>query len=69
MKNRPFYDEIQSVTVEGISSDILEGSLVFTVGDTVTVTVDGVEHSLVAYDEDGYPIIGDTYSSIENGEG
>lgn len=69
VKNRPFYDEIQSVTVEGISSDILEGSLVFAVGDTVTVTVDGVEHSLVAYDEDGYPIIGDTYSSIENGEG
>lgn len=71
VKNRPFYSETRNVTVENVTDAALEGFPVFVNGDTVTVNVDGVEHSLVAYyDEDeGVFTIGDIYSSIENGEG
>ena len=41
----------------------------FSVGDTVTVNVDGVEYSLVAYEDGKMPNIGDTYDSIMNGKG
>ena len=41
----------------------------FSVGDTVTVNVDGVEYSLVAYEYEDMPNIGDTYSSIRDGKG
>ena len=69
VKNRPFYEAKQIVTVENISDDTIKGFPIFAVGDTVTVIVDGVEHSLVAYDDEGYVIIGDTYNSLANGEG
>lgn len=69
VKNRPFYSETKNMTVEDATDVVLSGFRVFAVGDTVTVNVDGVEHSLVAYDDEGCAIIGDTYSSIENGEG
>lgn len=71
VKNRPFYSETRNVTVENATSVKLEGFPAFVTGDTVTVNVDGVEHSLVAYyDEDeGVFTIGDIHSSIENGEG
>lgn len=71
VKNRPFYTGTKIVTVENATDTdfVLEGFPVFVVGDTVTVSVDGVEHSLVAYDDNGYVTIGDTSSSIENGEG
>ena len=69
VKNRPFYSEIVIVTVENVSDAKLDGFPIFAVGDTVTVTVDGVEHSLVAYDDDGFTTIGDTSISIDNGEG
>ena len=70
VKNRPFYSETGTVTVENaIDGMPLERFPVFSVGDTVTVNVDGVEHSLVAYNDGGLVIIGDTRSSIENGEG
>ena len=69
VKNRPFYSEIGIVTVENVSDTKLDGFPIFAVGDTVTVTVDGVEHSLVAYDDDGFTTIGDTAISIDNGEG
>ena len=68
VKNRPFYSETGNVTVENAVEVELNRFPVFEVGDTVTVNVDGVEHSLVAYDDDGDVAIGDTYSSIENGE-
>ena len=69
VKNRPFYSEIGIVTVENVADAELDGFPIFAVGDTVTVNVDDVEHSLVAYDGDEYVIIGDTFSSINNGEG
>ena len=70
VKNRPFYSETGTVTVENVIDGMpLERFPVFSVGDTVTVNVDGVEHSLVAYDDGGRVIIGDTSSSIGNGEG
>ena len=71
VKNRPFYSETRNVTVENVTDAALEGFPTFVAGDTVTVNVDGVEHSLVAYyDEDeGVVTIGDIYSSIEDGKG
>ena len=71
VKNRPFYTETKIVTVENTTGATLEGFHTFVAGDTVTVNVDGVEHSLVAYYEEGEGVftIGDTTSSLENGEG
>ena len=71
VKNRPFYSETKNVTVENVTDAKLDGFPAFVTGATVTVNVDGVEHSLVAYyDEDeGVFTIGDIYSSLENGEG
>ena len=70
VKNRPFYSETGNVIVENaINNIVLERFPVFAVGDTVTVNVDGVEHSLVAYDDTGIVVIGDSSSSFESGEG
>ena len=71
VKNRPFYNETKTVTVENVTDAKLEGFPAFVTGNTVTVNVDGVEHSLVAYyDEDeGVFTIGDIYSDLENGKG
>ena len=69
VKNRPFYSEYGIVTVENVSDTELNGFPIFAVGDTVTVTVDGVEHSLVAYYDDGFIAIGDSYRNVENGQG
>ena len=70
VKNRPFYSETGTVTVENVIDDMaLKRFPVFSVGDTVTVNVDGVEHSLLAYDDEGTITIGDTLSSLDNGEG
>ena len=71
VKNRPFYSdtaEIEIVT-EGERGNLLEGFPAFAVGDTVTVKVDGMEHSLVAYEDNGSTTIGDAFSSLESGEG
>lgn len=71
VKNKPFYSETRNVTVENVTDAVLEGFPTFVAGDTVTVNVDGVEHSLVAYyeEDEGVFTIGDTTSSLENGEG
>ena len=69
VKNRPFYNQTETVTVENNGGNILYYFPVFAVGDTVTVNVDGVEHSLVAYDDNGSVTIGDTTNSIDSGEG
>lgn len=71
VKNRPFYSdtaEIEIVT-EAERENLLKGFPAFAVGDTVTVKVDGMEHSLVAYEDEGLTIIGDTFSSLVSGEG
>lgn len=71
VKNRPFYSETKNVTVENVTYAKLDGFPAFVTGATVTVNVDGVEHSLVAYYDEGEGVftIGDIYSSLENGEG
>ena len=69
VKNRPFYEIHSEKTVENVTSSELDGFPVFTVGDTVTVKVDGVEYSLVAYDDDGFVTVGDTSNDLENGTG
>ena len=69
IKNRPFYSETGNVTIKNATHEVLERFPVFAVGDTVTVNVDGVEHSLVAYDDGGLTSIGDTGISLGNGEG
>ena len=69
VKNRPFYSETGNVTVENAVDVELERFPVFAIGDTVTVNVDGVKHSLVAYEDTGTVIIGDTTSSLNSGEG
>ena len=70
VKNRPFYSETGNVTIKNATSGVLLKRFpVFAIGDTVTVNVDGVEHSLVAYNDEGFPTIGDTLSNIQNGEG
>ena len=71
VKNRPFYSETKTVTIENATAILLEGFPGFVTGDTVTVNVDGVEHSLVAYydESEGVFTVGDIFSSIENGEG
>ena len=51
VKNRPFYSETENITVKNAINVALERFPVFAIGDTVTVNVDGVEHSLVAYDD------------------
>jgi hypothetical protein len=48
---------------------ILDGFPAFDVGDTVTLKVDGIEYSLVAFDYEGCPTIGDPWSAIEDGTG
>ena len=70
VKNRPFYIGTRTVTVEAAAAAVveLERFPVFAVGDTVTVNVDGVEHSLVAFDDEGDVTIGDPPSSIGTAE-
>ena len=70
VKNRPFYSETGNVTIKNATGGVLLKRFpVFAIGDTVTVNVDSVEHSLVAYNDEGCPTIGDTFSNIKNGEG
>ncbi len=47
----------------------LDGVPAFAIGDTVTIIVDGVEHTLVAFSDYGYPAIGDTYEEVSAGSG
>lgn len=62
--------ERKEVTVEcaAQSPNVLEGFPLFAVGDTVTVKVDGVEYSLVAFDG-GVPMVGDTMEQLQTGTG
>lgn len=69
VKNRPFYSGTKTVIVENAVGNIeLKHFPVFAIGDTVTVNVDGVEHSLVAFDDEGDITIGDPSSSIGTAE-
>lgn len=57
--------ERKEVTVESKVDEPtwLEGFPAFAVGDTVTLKVDGVEYSLVAFD-DGVPVVGDSNDGV-----
>ena len=67
--DRPFYTGARNITANVWGEEYLDSFPSFSVGDTVTVNVDGVEYSLVAYEDEDMPNIGDTFSSIENGKG
>ena len=69
LKDKPFYTEMEETTVEAFSETPLDGFPVFTVGDTVTVKVDGVEHSLVAFEDVGVIVIGDSSAELQSGNG
>ena len=51
--------------------NVLEGFPLFAVGDTVNVKVDGVEYSLVVFEDSdsGFPVIGDKPEYVMTGEG
>jgi hypothetical protein len=42
---------------------------VFDIGDTVVISVDGIEYSLVAYDDEGVVGIGDSFAELDNENG
>ena len=62
LEDKPFGEEIKENTVTG-SNMTLPNFPAFAVGDTVNVTVDGVEYSLVAY-KDETIIIGDSSDDL-----
>lgn len=70
--DRPFGTTIEEVTVTH-DAEFGETELIgfppFKVGDTVSIKVDDVTHSLVAYEVDGFPVIGDDPYSIFESEG
>lgn len=69
VKNRPFYTEIRELVVENAKDIELEGFIPFVVGDTITVKVDGVNYSLVAFEADGVACIGDSPEKYFSGTG
>lgn len=68
IKNKPFYSEMLETVVEAQDTDLV-GFPVFKVGDTVVVKVDGVEHKLVAFDDEGCAAIGNTFADLDEGVG
>ena len=60
LKDKPFYTETVEKTVDVVASQManLPGFTPFKAGDTVTIKIGGVEHSLVAYEDNGYAVIG-----------
>lgn len=71
VKNRPFWagEEEKTIKCTPDSMNILVGFREFAVGDTVTINVDGVEHSLVAFDYSGIACIGDAIETLFANEG
>ena len=74
LKDRPFGTEVIENSVVTNSVDSMNGTFIrelpmFEIGDTVKLKVDGVDISLVAYDDDGYVTIGDAYADLEAGTG
>ena len=70
VKNRPLYSETKEIVVENVTNATLDGFPAFAVGDTVTVKVDGVEHSLIAQDSGrGFAFIGDNPEALFGGTG
>lgn len=70
VKNRPLYSETKEIVVENVTNATLDGFPAFAVGDTVTVKVDGVEHSLIAQDDGGgLAFIGDNPDALFGGTG
>ena len=71
VKNRTHYAEEVEKVIDYLpdSDGVLDGFPRFDIGDTLVVRVDGVEHSLVAFDDGGLPTIGDLEDDIINGSG
>ena len=70
VKNRTHWSEVGTAQrTYNFTNGILSMFPSFSVGDTVTVTVDDTEYSLVAYEEQGFPCIGDTWDALNAGTG
>lgn len=69
--NKPFGKAVKeiSVTVEAETPTVLEWFKLFDIGDTVTITVDGVEHVLVAFDYNDAAFIGEAFENLGDGTG
>lgn len=60
---------VEHEPTEDMPETILENFPAFNIGDTVRVKVDGIEYLLVAFDDDGFPTIGDSYEEVSIGTG
>lgn len=71
VKGRTHWEETENAVVEYSAGDScrLDGFPTFEIGDTVTINIDGVEHSLVAFNLFDGPAIGDTIDEIMGGTG
>lgn len=67
------WNDLEEVTVAVKTSGGATSALInfpsFTVGDTVVISVDGIEYSVVAYDSEGLIIAGDSGNEINNATG
>lgn len=65
------YETVEEFSVD-VTADVptpLENFPKFAVGDTVKLKVDGVEYSLIAFDDNGNATIGDTFGEFYTGMG
>ena len=71
LKDKPFGEEVTVYTVEVIDDNNynLDYLPAFAIGDSVTINVDGIEHSLIAFDDEGIFSVGDTDMELECGTG
>lgn len=72
LKDKPFYEEVKEVTllatVDGPCIE-LDGFPNLEVGDTISLIIDNIEYTLTAFDDYGYPAIGDSWDDFDNGSG
>lgn len=70
LTDKPFGDVVEWVShsFKAFSEDPIEGFPVFAEGDTVTIIVNDVKHTLVAYKDEGYVIVGDSHEQLQTGE-
>lgn len=69
LTDKPFGDVVEwvSYSFKAFSEDEIVGFPAFAEGDTVTIIVNDVKHTLVAYRDDGSLIIGDSREQLMNG--
>lgn len=60
VKNRPFYEEylVEAVLFDGVVESETDVFIDFVVGQTYTVTLNGVEYNAACYELDGFAVIG-----------